>query len=447
MRTRVIAAVLVVVAAGAVAVFYPRGGGSAVAFRTEPTRRGELIATVSGTGTLEPEEVIDVGSQVAGQIKEFGLDLDGHPIDYGSRVDKTTVLARIDDNLYAAKVAQSKATAVSAEQKVIQAKAKVAAAVANTNKARADLLQAKARSAQSTRDWGRVKAISSAVSGAESDAALSAFETNAAAVTVADAAIAQMVASEADARAAVGDAEAAVATANAVLKQDEINLGYCVIQSPLEGVIIDRRVTVGQTVQPAFNTPSLFLIAKDLRRMAVWASVNESDFGQIRKGQAVKFTVDAFPADTFAGTVGRIRLNATNTNNVVQYTVEVTTDNQSGRLPPYMTATLKFEADRRTDALLVPNAAVRYRPSQQAKVVADAVLPKANGAAVWVEEGGKLRPIPITLGLTDGTMTEVLAGDLAADTPVVVGETRKAAVPSASENPFATPKMGGTKKQ
>src|SRR5207237_8291400 len=123
-----------------------------------------------------------------------------------------------------------------------------------------------------------------------------------------------------DAEAAVGDAEAAVLEAKATLKQDELNLGYCTITSPVEGVIIDRRVTLGQTVQSSFNTPSLFLIARDLTRMKGWASVNEADVNQVKVGQPVKFTVDAEPNRTYEGTVGRIRLNATNTQNVVVYT-------------------------------------------------------------------------------------------------------------------------------
>src|SRR5207302_4871082 len=129
-----------------------------------------------------------------------------------------------------------------------------------------------------------------------------------------------------------------------------------------KGTIIDRRVTIGQTVQSSFNTPSLFLIARDLKRMTVWVSVNEADIGQVRVGQQARFSVDAYPNEAFPGTVSRIRLNATNTQNVVVYTVEVTTDNPDGRLLPYMTANLRFEVERRPDVVRVPNAALRYRP-------------------------------------------------------------------------------------
>jgi len=369
-------------------------------------------------------------------------------------VDNGTVLARIDDSLYSARAEQSRALVRSAQQRVTQAK--VEEAVAATNKARADLKQSQTRAVQGTRDWARAKSLkaNTSISGTEYDASQCAFEVNNPAVAVAEAAVTQAVAAEADVRAAVGDAEAAVATAQAVLRQDEINLGYCTIKSTVAGTIIDRRVTIGQTVQSWFNTPSLFLIAKDLKRMKVWALVNESDMGQIRLGQSAAFTVDAYPTKTYKGTVHLIRLNATNTNNVVVYTVELTTDNPNGELIPYMTASLKFEVDCRADVLLVPNSALRYRPAPALLASGGASKgkdgggdkEKANRGVVYVEEAGKLRAIPVTTGLTDGTMTEIVGGDLPIGTAVVVGEARTGAAPSTAENPFA-PKMGGGGKK
>src|SRR5262249_48271773 len=245
-----------------------------------------------------------------------------------------------------------------------------------------------------------------------------------------------------DTIAAVADAEANVNDAKAALLQDEINLRYCTIKSPVKGTIIDRRVTLGQTVQSSFNTPSLFLIAKDLKRMTVWASVNEADVGQIHLGQPVRFTVDAFPGRTFHGSVGRVRLSATNPQKVVVSTVEVPTENRDGKLLPYMTANLQFEVDRRSDALLVPNAALRYRPPAQLMARSPDVKDKPGQGVVWVEENGKLRPIVLQLGLTDGNMTEVVSGDLPQGTAVVVGEVRAGAASEAS-NPFAPPRLGG----
>src|SRR5437870_128517 len=142
--------------------------------------------------------------------------------------------------------------------------------------------------------------------------------------------------------------------AQAALQNAETNLGYCTIRSPVKGVIVDRRVNTGQTVVSSLNAPSLFLIARDLKRLQVWTSVNEADIGQIRKGQAVNFTVDAHPGKVFRGEVNKVRLNAAFTQGVVTYTVEVNTDNSDGKLLPYQTAEMQFVVARKQVALLVP---------------------------------------------------------------------------------------------
>src|SRR5262245_56602820 len=335
MNRYILPIVAFIVIAGGLGAWYLLGtDSSAITFRTEKTTRGELLATVSATGTVEPEDVVDVGAQVAGSIKEFGTGDDGKSIDYGSPVEPGMILAHIDDSLYKAKADQSRALLRSAERRFDQSKAKVEQAKANTIRAQADLKQAQAKANQSAREWERVRALdrTGAISQTDFDVVRANDETNRAGVAVAEAAITQAKAAEAHAEAAVGDAEAAVATAKAVLQQDEINLGYCTIKSPVKGTIIDRRVTLGQTVQAAFNTPSLFLIAKDLSRMKVWASVNEADISQVHVGQPVRFTVDAYPNESFDGTVTRIRLNATNTQNVVVYTVEVRSEEHTSEL-------------------------------------------------------------------------------------------------------------------
>jgi HlyD family secretion protein len=365
MRNLAILLLVLLMAGGGAGYWYLGAGTKATTFKTEAVTRGDLLVETSATGTLEPEDVIDVGAQVAGQIKEFGTDAEkSKPIDYGSVVQPGTVLARIDDSLYKAKVEQSQAHLESCQQKVIQAKAKLDQAKANQERSVADLSNSRAKSVQAQRDWDRARRLGTggAMAPSDSDAFLAANETAQAGVKVSEAAITQAKAAVGDAEAAVGDAEAAVLEAKATLKQDELNLGYCTITSPVEGVIIDRRVTLGQTVQSSFNTPSLFLIAKDLKRMKVWASVNEADIGQVYVGQPVRFTVDARPGEEFSGVVGLIRLNASMTQNVVTYTVEVLTDNSNGKLLPYMTANLHFEVAHRKNALLVSNAALRYKP-------------------------------------------------------------------------------------
>jgi HlyD family secretion protein len=471
MRKILIALLLAVLLAGGAGYWYLHAAGGTMAFRTEAARRGDLLATISATGTLEPEDVVDVGAQVAGQIKEFGRDPQtGKVIDYGSSVEPGTVLARIDDALYQAKVEQSRALLNQAERKVDQAKAKVEEAKANQGQATANVAQAKARFSQAQRDWDRARQLlpSHAIAREESDTFQGNLETSQAAVGVSEAALVQAKASLVEAEAAVHDALAAVANARAVLHQDEINLGYCTIKSPVKGVIVDRRVTLGQTVQSSFNTPSLFLIAKDLQRMKVWASVNEADIGQVHVGQTVHFTVDAHPHDVFQGVVSLIRLNATMTQNVVTYTVEVLTDNPDGKLLPYLTANLRFEVGKLSQALLVPNAALRWRPqvSQVAPDLRDAYAKaqqrkeaaaegpektapdkgRQNRGLVWVQDGGFVRPVKVQLGLTDGNRTEVVGGDLPEGAALVTGETLPGGGADTT-NPFAPQLFGGRKQQ
>jgi HlyD family secretion protein len=491
MRSLVIPIVVLLVVGGGAGYWYLHAsGGNGIVYRTEPVAHGDLMATISASGTVEPEDVVDVGAQVAGMIEEFGVDPETkRVVDYGSPVKPSSVLARIDDRLYKAKVEQSRAQLLSAKARLesakarlVSAQAKVDSAKASTRYAEANLQQVKSRDWQSARDWERAKKLgpTNVIAPVDFDTAKSTFEGNRAAVAVAEASLNQARANEADAeagvgdaKAAVGDAEASVATATAALHQDEINLGYCTITSPIEGTVIDRRVTIGQTVQSSFNTPSLFLLAKDLKRMTVWASVNEADINQVHIGQKVRFTVDAEPNETFYGTVRLIRLNATNTQNVVTYTVEVSTDNSNGKLKPYMTANLQFEVDRRENVLLVSNAALRYRPApeQMTPEARQAALQKqklkgqdgsGGGPApavpppekerhkhgtVWVEDGALLRPIKVRLGLSDGNMTEAVDGKIEDGTAVIVGESRAVAGSDDGANPFAPKMFGGKKKQ
>jgi HlyD family secretion protein len=226
-------------------------------------------------------------------------------------------------------------------------------------------------------------------------------------------------------------------------------------------------VNIGQTVVSSLSAPSLFLLARDLRRIQVWASVNEADIGHLRMGQRVTFSVDAFPGRKFEGLILQIRLNATMTQNVVTYTVVVSTDNSDGKLLPYMTANLDFEIDRHTNVLRVPNAALRWQPAPQQvapDVRADFVksMKAASGASgsqpkekakdthdrgrVWVEDGEFVRPVKVRIGLSDGTVTEITGGDLEEGTPVVIGESHEISSGGSTTNPF-TPQMFRNKGQ
>jgi len=455
----------------AVAVLALAGGGGYWAwrarhpakslFRTGTVRQGNLVAVITATGTIEPEERVDVGAQVAGLLVEFGKDQDGNDVDYTSVVKEDGLLARIDDTLYAADVAL--------------AQAQVAQDEAGEQRAAADLEQMKAKAAQAEADWKRAQML-----GPSEALAPTTYDSYKANYEIAKANVDLDVAAVAQAKASTLQAEATLSKAKQQLK-------YCVIKSPVNGVIIDRRVNLGETVVSSLNSPSLFLIAKDLTHIQVWASVNEADIGNIHPGQPVTFTVDAYANRVFRGTVNKVRLNATMTQNVVTYTVEVNANNQDGKLLTYMTANVRFLTGEATNALLVLNSALRWRPQNdliapefrqsggagRASAGARAsdrsgALDEGAGAAsgggrrggerggggpeavpmqtgtLWAKNGTFVRPMPVKLGLTDGTWTEVQGEGLAPGTIVVMGTQSAEAAADATTpeaNPFL-PQMG-----
>lgn len=402
-----------------------------ISFRTTAVKRGDLLSAISATGTVEPEEVVDVGAQVVGRIKSLGIDPNDpeqkKTVDYGSVVQEGTILALIDDATYKAQVDQATAT---------------------LQRANADLLQYQAKCLQTEQEWKRAQTLrpKGAIADTDYDLALANYQA-------------------AKANVAVG--EAAIKQAEASLELARTNLNYTVIKSPVRGVIVDRRVNVGQTVVSSMNAPSLFLIAKDLRRIQVWASVSEADIGRIRVDMPVQFSVDAYPSDVFRGKVAQIRLNATSTQNVVTYTVVVVTDNLDGRLLPYLTASLQFEVEQYTDVLRVPNAALRWKPRREqidptmrdvtqpgspdkGAGEKDAKSPKErdNRGRLWVEFEGLVRPLEVQVGPSDGTSTMISGDGLKEGMEVIIGEGRKNDRDTAeTTNPFAPRLFGGPKSK
>ena len=378
-----------------------------VVFRTDTIRKTDLVRSITATGTVEPEELVNVGAQVQGMITKFGPDSQGKPVDYGSVVKEGEVLAWIDDSLYAAELK-------SAQASQLQAKAAI-------NSAKSNILQAKAKLELADLNLKRARQLrpTNAIAQNTYDAALADYDVAKANLAVAEASLAQ--------------AEAQLASANASQERASRNLSYCIIKSPVNGVIIDRRVNIGQTVVSSMNAPSLFLIAKDLRRMQVWVSVNEADVGQMKVGLPVQFTADAFQNRTFNGTVRKIRLNATMSQNVVTYVVEVETDNSDGTLLPYLTANVKFLLAQRKGVLAVPNAAFRFTP-------ADSMVPEAYRGAlekplsrknrerrIWIREGNAIRPLTVQVGLNDGSTSEISSPDLKEGMVVVTGTENQSA--------------------
>lgn len=466
MTKAALAALIFIVATGSAAVWYRHDSDTHLPpLRTADIVRGDLEFTINATGTVEPEEVVDVGAQVAGKIESLGTD-PRHPertIDYGSPVEVGTVLARIDDSLYASEVEQAQAQVESAQALTESTAAQVAEAEANVERANKDLLQLKAKLFQAERDWKRAEDLwassRGAISEAEYDLARFTYQAADAALGVGNAAITQAAAQVTFAKANVAKTRADLSQAQASLRRAQTNLGYCTIKSPVQGVIVDRRINVGQTVVSSLNSPSLFLIAKDLKRLEVWASVNEADIGSIRSGQAVRFTVDAYPGHPFHGVVAedQPRLNASMNQNIVTYTVVVDTDNSEGKLLPYLTADVEFQVATHKDVLTVPNAALRWHPSAE-RLAAESLAgaPAATPASesgddasgkvtVWVQENNRLRPIQVQEILNDGTRTEVAAAELQPGARVVVGELYESAG-SETTDPFS-PKMFGNSKR
>jgi HlyD family secretion protein len=375
-RTAGLLAGLAVLAAG-IAVCGGSGDGAAPAFETAPAERGRLEARVTATGTLSPLVEVQVGSQVSGRIQEL-------LVDFNDPVTRGQVIARIDPRLFETEVARARANLTAAE-----------AAVA---RAAADLTDARLRNERAAGLYARGMGAR-----ADADTALAAFEA---------------------ARAAQRSAEAAREQARAALAQAETNLGYTTIVSPIDGVVISRDVDLGQTVAASFQTPTLFTIAEDLRKMEVHTHVAEADVGRLRAGMPVAFGVDAWPGERFAGVVKEVRYAPETVQNVVTYDAVVSVDNGDLKLRPGMTAEVVFLVEARDDALQVPNAALRFVPPDDLLAAAEPPPEDGAGAAsrvLWVLDGGEPRPVRVRVGISDGRSTEVTDGPLAPGDRVITG--------------------------
>ncbi|HXI84017.1 MAG TPA: efflux RND transporter periplasmic adaptor subunit [Verrucomicrobiae bacterium] len=398
-------------------------------FRTALVNRADIVATINATGTIEPVEVVDIGAQVAGLVTSFGQDKNGKTIDYGSIVEEGGILAKIDESVYAADLAV--------------AKAQLEEDIAGEVSAAANVEQMKAKLVQADADWKRTQDLvhSQLLPLSTYDSTKASYEVAKASVAVAEAAVAQ--------------ARATTLQAKALLSKAQRNLDFCTIKSPVKGVIIDRRVNIGQTVVSSLNAPSLFLLARDLTKMQIWVAVNEADVGRIAPGAPVTFACDAFPGKEFSGTVGKVRLNATMTQNVVMYTVEVNTENPENVLLPYLTANVHFVVQKESNALLVPNAALRWSPSSLVEVATEArsskpadatersnpsdskkgQTPKERFGVVWLKDGKVVRPLDVKLGVSDGAATAIISDNLREGQEIVIGETTEIAQ-AGVQNPF-----------
>ncbi len=338
---------------------------------TAAVARGPLQAKVTATGTANPIVTVQVGSQVSGTIIKLGAD-------FNSVVAPGTMIAQIDPRLF--RVA------------VRQAEAGLQVARSNVHRAQAQLLNDE-RLARRSQELLGTKLIS------PQDA-----ETAETAVTVD--------------RAQVEAAQASEALARAALEQAKLNLEYTTIVSPIAGTVITRNVDVGQTVAASFAAPTLFVIGQDLKKMQIDTNIAEADVGRLAPGMTATFTVDAYPSETFQGRIREVRSSPQTIQNVVTYDAVIDVDNSGLKLKPGMTANITVVCADRPDVLKVANAALRFHPPAEWSGKA-AVPPPADHRQVWVLRGGQPASVRIRTGISDGTASEVLAGDLAPGDQVI----------------------------
>src|SRR5262245_12261525 len=344
-----LAILLAVLTAGAAAYGWWGARNSSPDYRLSKVERGPLTAAVSVTGTINPVTAVQVGSQVSGQVKEIYVD-------FNSEVKKGQVIARIDTESFSLRVNEALADLESARATVLTQRANVAALQAEVSRAKVTLADAE-------REFQRNKTLyeKNFVAAAALDKSEFGFRN------------AQELVKTAEAQLAVGESqvrnvEALVKQRESQLAQARVDLDRTTIRAPVNGTVIKKSVEPGQTVAASLQAPELFVIAEDLRRMQVDASIDEAEVGRVHEGQAVTFTVDSFPGRTFHGTVGQVRKAALVVQNVVTYTAVIATSNPNLELFPGMTANVRIVVDSRDRALKVPNAALRFRPAGAADV-------------------------------------------------------------------------------
>lgn len=395
-------ALLVLAAAAAAVVLTLKMSGSADGFKytTQEVRSGDLLVTVTATGNLEPTNKVDVGSELSGIIRSVGVD-------FNDTVKVNQVLARLDTSKLEAQVLQSRASLESAKAKVLQAQATVREVKSNLARLR------KVRELSGNRTPSQYE------------------------IDAAEAALERALADEANAHANVSQAKAA-------LEVNETDLSKTVIHSPINGIVLTRSVEPGQTVAASLQAPVLFTLAEDLTQMELHVDVDEADVAQVREGQEAVFTVDAYPDRVFKAMITQVRFGSETTDGVVTYKAVLRVNNGDLSLRPGMTATADITVKEVKDALLVPNAALRFTPPEGKKSAANAglfrvLLPRPpreeahkgskQGAhsreqSVWTLRDGALVPVPVSTGATDGTMTEVSGGGVRPGMALVVDAAR-----------------------
>lgn len=400
-RRGLVVALIMLLALAAYFLFKPADNARLPAYQTEAARMGDLTVTVSASGTLAPTNEVEVGSELSGIIEQVFVDVNDH-------VKKGQVLARLDVSRLKDQVIQAQANLAAAEAQMLQSQASVAEAKANLARLRhvAELSGGKVPSSME--------------------------------LDTAEAALARAEAAEASARAGVAQVRAA-------LNSDRTNLAKASIHSPINGVVLARKVEPGQTVAASLSAPVLFKLAEDLAKMELQVDVDEADVGQVRAGQAAGFTVDAWPGRRYDARITRVNYGSTTTDQVVSYETTLEVDNKDLSLRPGMTASAEIITVRLKDALLVPNAALRFTPAESAVAkksgsLLSAMMPrppqpkekklnvqKQEGTQrIWVLKDGRASPMDITTGYSNGQYTQVTGGGLKPGMPVITDVTETA---------------------
>ncbi|MCC6588441.1 MAG: efflux RND transporter periplasmic adaptor subunit [Bryobacterales bacterium] len=439
-----LAAGVLAVAAGAI-VYRVTATPAAPPYVTATVERGAIAKTISATGKLQPLTTVQVGSRVSGTISEIFVD-------YNSPVKKGQIIARIDPSEFQAQLSQAAASLAganaginSAQTSARAAEANIAAGRANVERARSVMNDAKVNLDRNKLLW-QEKVIARQVL----DTAQAAYDQAAAQVTQAEAQLKQVQSQAAASESQVAEARARAAQAQAAVRLSSINTSQTVIRSPIDGVVIARNVDVGQTVAASFSAPTLFLIAEDLTRMQVLADIDEADVGQLSNASKVRFTVDAFPGETFTAEVGQIRLAPQTVQNVVTYTAVLNVANPDLKLKPGMTANVTITVAERENVLTVPNSAFRFRPptADNEKPAAAPRTGRNNNqrgaATIYRVANNKLEPVQVKTGLTDGMASEVTSGNLhEGDTIAIAAANGAAGKTPVNVNPFSPATRGG----
>jgi HlyD family secretion protein len=418
---------------------------NAIVYEMVSVERGPIQARVTATGNLNAVVDVLVSSQVSGNIKALYAD-------WNSKVKKGQLVALIDPEIFRAEVDQANATyrsahsaAVTAQAQIEKAKSDLSSANATEKTAEAIAAKDLANATNAKAQWERAQTLRDEQVTAQQDydTAKANYEASEAQVTADQAQIDAAKQNIHSAQASVQVAESQLATAQAqerqtqaALRQAQINLGHTRIMAPVDGTVVARRMDIGQTVAATLNPPTIFEIAQDLTKMQVDTNVDESDVGNVAKGQKATFIVDSYPGTTFQGVVADIRKAPIITQNVVTYDVVITVNNADLKLFPGMTANVTILAARLEDTLKVPNAVLRFRPS--AAVLKKAGLPpvQADKQQVYVLTGGKqLAAVPVTFGLSDGKYTAVRSNDLQPGAQAIVRATMSGTGSSASTTP------------